>query len=162
MLKKGTPLKGTLLEGIPSELPEEIFDTICSAGRVKIERIVSRGHASPEGFWYDQERCKGVKSTLDSYSAVLCDAVKKDYVQFGQQCCRENEGEDIRGSTIEKLCRGDQNRLIDESSVDLTPLLLCNADEIKLAQTLLPFLVASCGYRQLYKVGKYRRYKSAD
>jgi cupin 2 domain-containing protein len=37
-------------------LPEEIFDTICSAERVKIERIVSRGHASPEGFWYDQER----------------------------------------------------------------------------------------------------------
>ena len=53
---KGTPMKGTLFEGIPSELPEEIFDTICSAGRVKIERIVSRGHASPEGFWYDQER----------------------------------------------------------------------------------------------------------
>jgi hypothetical protein len=37
-----------------------------------------------------------IKSTLDSYSAVLCDAVKKDYIQFGQQCCRENEGEDIR------------------------------------------------------------------
>ena len=54
---------------------------------------------------------------------MLCDAVKKDYVQFGQQCCRENEGEDIWGSTIEKLCRGDQNRLIDESSVDLTLLL---------------------------------------
>jgi len=53
---------------------------------------------------------------------VLCDAVKKDYVQFGQPCCRENEGEDIRGSTIEKVCRGNQTRLIDESSVDLTPL----------------------------------------
>ena len=56
MLKKGTPAKGTLFEGIPAELPEEIFDTICSAEGVKIERIVSRGHASPEGFWYNQER----------------------------------------------------------------------------------------------------------
>jgi cupin 2 domain-containing protein len=56
MLKKGTPMKGSLLEGIPSELPEEICDTIFSAERVKIERIVSRGHDSPEGFWYDQER----------------------------------------------------------------------------------------------------------
>lgn len=37
-------------------MPEEIFDTICSTESVKIERIVSRGHASPEGFWYDQER----------------------------------------------------------------------------------------------------------
>jgi len=27
-----------------------------AAGRgVRVERIVSRGHASPEGFWYDQE-----------------------------------------------------------------------------------------------------------
>jgi DNA-binding CsgD family transcriptional regulator len=81
--------------------------------------------------------CKGVKSTLDSSSAVLCDAVKKDYVQFGQQCCRENEGEDIRGSTIEKVCRGNQNRLIDESSVDLTPLraVVCHLGARKLGVT---------------------------
>ena len=45
-----------MLEGIPIELPEELFDTICSTDSVKIERIVSRGHASPEGFWYDQEK----------------------------------------------------------------------------------------------------------
>ncbi|MFH2012036.1 MAG: phosphoribosylaminoimidazole carboxylase [Pseudomonadota bacterium] len=47
---------GSLLEGIPKELPEEVFDTICSTYNVLIERIVSRGHASPEGFWYDQEK----------------------------------------------------------------------------------------------------------
>jgi cupin 2 domain-containing protein len=56
ILKRGTIAKGTLFEGIPAELPGEIFDTIFSAESVKIERIVSRGHASPEGFWYDQER----------------------------------------------------------------------------------------------------------
>lgn len=49
-------MKGTLLGGIPVELPEEIFDTICLSENVKIERIVSRGHASPTGFWYDQEK----------------------------------------------------------------------------------------------------------
>lgn len=49
-------MKGTLLGDIPVELPEEIFDTICLSDSVKIERIVSRGHASPEGFWYDQEK----------------------------------------------------------------------------------------------------------
>jgi hypothetical protein len=31
-------------------------------------------------------------------------------------------GEDIRESTIEEVCRANQNRLIDESSVDLTRL----------------------------------------
>lgn len=49
-------MKGTMLEDIPVELPEEIFATICLSDNVKIERIVSRGHASPEGFWYDQEK----------------------------------------------------------------------------------------------------------
>jgi cupin 2 domain-containing protein len=47
---------GSLFEGIPAELPEEYLDTICSAESVMIERIISRGHASVEGFWYDQER----------------------------------------------------------------------------------------------------------
>lgn len=45
---------GSLLDGIPTELPEELFETICSTEDVKIERIVSKGHSSPEGFWYDQ------------------------------------------------------------------------------------------------------------
>ena len=53
-------VKGTLLEGIQVQLPEELIETICSSGSVKIERIVSRGHASPEGFWYDQERSEFV------------------------------------------------------------------------------------------------------
>jgi len=35
-------------------LPDELFDTLLTAGNVRIERIVSHGHASPPGFWYDQ------------------------------------------------------------------------------------------------------------
>jgi len=50
------PMRGSLLADIPAELPEEIFETICVSDTVKIERIVSGGHASPTGFWYDQER----------------------------------------------------------------------------------------------------------
>ena len=46
---------GSLLQSIPAELPDELFETLASSEYVKIERIVSRGHASPEGFWYDQE-----------------------------------------------------------------------------------------------------------
>lgn len=47
---------GSLFEGIPDELPEEIFDTLCASDSLRIERIVSRGQASPAGFWYDQEQ----------------------------------------------------------------------------------------------------------
>jgi cupin 2 domain-containing protein len=34
----------------------EEFLTLLENANVKIERIVSRAHASPAGFWYDQEQ----------------------------------------------------------------------------------------------------------
>ncbi len=43
-----------LFEGIPPGLPEERTDVLLEADGVRVERIVSRGHASPPGFWYDQ------------------------------------------------------------------------------------------------------------
>ncbi|MHC1724607.1 MAG: cupin domain-containing protein [Syntrophobacteraceae bacterium] len=46
--------KGNIHSGIPEMLPEELFEVIGGSERVRIERIVSQGHASPEGFWYDQ------------------------------------------------------------------------------------------------------------
>ncbi|PQO39741.1 cupin domain-containing protein [Bremerella cremea] len=45
-----------LFQDLPSELPDELFQTLVQQGDVRIERIVSRGHASPEGFWYDQSQ----------------------------------------------------------------------------------------------------------
>jgi len=41
---------------IPDALVEEQFEALLQSPAVRIERIVSRGHASPEGFWYDQPR----------------------------------------------------------------------------------------------------------
>jgi cupin 2 domain-containing protein len=43
-----------LFADIPASLPEEHFATLLQAGDLRIERIVSLGHASPPGFWYDQ------------------------------------------------------------------------------------------------------------
>ena len=45
-----------LFASIPSHLPEELLETLAESRSVQIERIVSRGHASPDGFWYDQDR----------------------------------------------------------------------------------------------------------
>ena len=45
---------GNLFERLPPDLKEESFEELLQAGQVKLERIVSKGHASPEGFWYDQ------------------------------------------------------------------------------------------------------------
>jgi len=49
------PFVKNLFTDIPGEMPEEICTTIVRADDVRIERIVSRGQASPPGFWYDQE-----------------------------------------------------------------------------------------------------------
>lgn len=45
-----------LFDDVPERLPEELLQTILSRSNVRIERIVSRGHVSPEGFWYDQDQ----------------------------------------------------------------------------------------------------------
>lgn len=49
-------MKRSLFDNIHSSLPDEVFETLCSSDTVKIERIISRGHSSPEGFWYDQTK----------------------------------------------------------------------------------------------------------
>jgi cupin 2 domain-containing protein len=45
-----------LLRDIPDSLPAELLETLIETGSVRIERIVSRGHATPAGQWYDQDR----------------------------------------------------------------------------------------------------------
>ena len=51
--------KGTLLAPVPSgggsPLNEEFVEVLATGGGTRVERIVSEGHTSPEGFWYDQD-----------------------------------------------------------------------------------------------------------
>ncbi len=44
-----------ILDAIPQIMPEESVAVIAAAGKVRIERIVSRGHTTAPGFWYDQD-----------------------------------------------------------------------------------------------------------
>jgi len=46
--------RGNLARGIPAPLVDEWVEGIAGTSRVRIERIVSRGHVSPPGFWYEQ------------------------------------------------------------------------------------------------------------
>lgn len=39
---------------IPTALTEELVETLAKSASVRIERIVSCGHSSPAGYWYDQ------------------------------------------------------------------------------------------------------------
>jgi cupin 2 domain-containing protein len=58
-----------LFADIPENLREELVETILQASSFRIERIVSRGHCSPDGFWYDQDEHEWV--ILLKGSAVL-------------------------------------------------------------------------------------------
>jgi len=45
-----------LFSHIPdSPIPDELFEDILNTEHFRIERIISDGHSSPDGFWYDQE-----------------------------------------------------------------------------------------------------------
>jgi cupin 2 domain-containing protein len=39
---------------LPVTVPAELFETLVQNCHVKIERIISKGQASPLDFWYDQ------------------------------------------------------------------------------------------------------------
>ena len=49
-------MDANIFSGIPARLPDELFETLIDSGSVLIERIVSLGHITPQGQWYDQER----------------------------------------------------------------------------------------------------------
>jgi cupin 2 domain-containing protein len=49
-----------LLRDLPDASTAEIAERLAGNGAVRIERIVSHGQASPEGFWYDQDECEFV------------------------------------------------------------------------------------------------------
>lgn len=53
-------LSGNIFAGIPASLSDELFTTLLSTPNVRIERIVSHGHASPPDFWYDQPEAEWV------------------------------------------------------------------------------------------------------
>ena len=45
-----------IYSSIPVDIPNELIQDILITDSFKIERIVSKGHSSPEGFWYDQDQ----------------------------------------------------------------------------------------------------------
>ena len=49
-----------LFADLPNTLPEELIEKLVDAPDIRIERIVSTGHASPPGFWYNQAESEWV------------------------------------------------------------------------------------------------------
>lgn len=67
---------GNLFENIPANLSEERFDTLLEKGDLRLERIVSRGHVTPEGHWYDQPEDEWV-TLLRGGATIIIDGREK-------------------------------------------------------------------------------------
>lgn len=51
---RGTLVEGNLYAGLPDARGAEAFEVLFANPVCRVERIVSHGHASPPGFWYEQ------------------------------------------------------------------------------------------------------------
>ena len=62
-----------IFANIPTDLPKELTELLCEScekSNLRIERIVSRGQSSPEGFWYDSDKSEWVM-LLKGSAAIL-------------------------------------------------------------------------------------------
>ncbi|CAD73599.1 cupin domain-containing protein [Rhodopirellula baltica] len=50
------PADMNLFENVPTHLPSELIEVLAEGESVRIERIVSTGHSTAPGDWYDQEQ----------------------------------------------------------------------------------------------------------
>jgi cupin 2 domain-containing protein len=64
---------GNVFDLIPENLDSEVLEDIVNSDNVRIERIVSRGHASPESGWYDQDENEWVIVLKGSAKLVFDD-----------------------------------------------------------------------------------------
>ena len=79
---------GNIFTAIPATLPDELIEPLFDNNGVRVERIVSQGHVSPQGFWYDQETDEWV-IVLDGEARLLIEGAtephhlkKGDYIHI--------------------------------------------------------------------------------
>lgn len=46
--------KTNIFAPLPAHMADEVFEPIVTGSGFRLERIISKGHATPEGQWYDQ------------------------------------------------------------------------------------------------------------
>jgi len=62
-----------IFDNIPNDLTNEAFSELLKTSTVKIERIISKGHKSPEAGWYDQAQSEWLMLVQGSAKLVFED-----------------------------------------------------------------------------------------
>ncbi len=78
---------GNLYNQLPDKLEKEIFELLAQGENVKIERIISKGHASPATGWYDQEQHEWVlvlkgNASISFENGQVVDLKEGDYLNI--------------------------------------------------------------------------------
>lgn len=76
-------IKTNIFDPVAQNLPDELIDILADNGQVRIERIVSRGHTSPPGFWYDQQEHEFVLLLQGEAALELLDPCERVTLQVG-------------------------------------------------------------------------------
>lgn len=82
---------GNIFSAMPAAMPDEHLSVLLERPAARLERIVSRGHASPEGFWYDQPADEWVcllsgRATLRFDDGRMLDLTPGDYLLIPAHC----------------------------------------------------------------------------
>jgi cupin 2 domain-containing protein len=101
-----SPHTENLFSTIPAALPEELFQTLAESGTVRIERIISEGHVTPPGQWYEQGWDEWVLLAAGS-AAILFEGETAprilrpgDHIMIPAGCRHRVEWTDTRQKTI--------------------------------------------------------------
>lgn len=101
-----TPIMQNLFAEVPGALPEERFDELIRGGQFRLERIISTGHVTPAGQWYDQEHdewvvvLRGAARLRFEREAELVSLRPGDYVLIPAHCRHRVEWTDPREPTV--------------------------------------------------------------
>ena len=72
------PVVQNLLHNLPDASAEERTDILLRTPNSRLERIVSCGQASPDGFWYDQRQAEWVM-VLEGKARLAIEADKQEH-----------------------------------------------------------------------------------
>lgn len=65
-----------LFSSLPDNLDREIFENLVQSEHIRIEKILSKGHSSPDNGWYDQDENEWVLVLKGSGVVVFDDGHK--------------------------------------------------------------------------------------
>lgn len=94
-----------IFSSLPDKLEHELFEELLNYKNIRIERIVSHGHTSPENGWYDQEENEWVivvegAGTILFETGVEVNLKKGDYLNIPAHIRHKVIWTDPNGITI--------------------------------------------------------------